>query len=235
MSKPNKTSSLTVDSNIDMTGYDFTADNVTGNVLHADTVEVDHLEELTASAGIAIDSGVSTALTLLKGLVLRTATVVATYASGTIERYSVTGKVEDLDAWASQATELKKTTPANIDTSVFRITASARFYATEDFGGPNSSSARLYVDGSPVGTVVSCPNTDAHVTGQYGPVTVVGPIDVTVGASKVIELRGNTGSKGVTRGYAFKIESSNPVLTFSGDTTLAFIDTTTVKSLSGWA
>ena len=56
MSKPNKTSSLTVDSDVDMTGYDFKADNVEANEVHADTTRTDHLYEHTSAHNILVDA-----------------------------------------------------------------------------------------------------------------------------------------------------------------------------------
>jgi len=56
LAKPNKTSSLTVDSNVDMTGYDFKADNVEANEMHADTTRTDHLYEHTLTHNILVDA-----------------------------------------------------------------------------------------------------------------------------------------------------------------------------------
>jgi len=59
LSKELTTTNLVVDSNVDMTGYDFKADNVEGNEVHADTARLDHVVEHTGAHGVKVDSAVA--------------------------------------------------------------------------------------------------------------------------------------------------------------------------------
>jgi len=61
MARPNKTSSLTVDSDIDFTGYDITADNFNGHQVDVDTIMgvtlyADHFKERTGAHNMVADN-----------------------------------------------------------------------------------------------------------------------------------------------------------------------------------
>lgn len=61
LSKSLTTTNLVVDSNVDMSGYDFTADNVNANqanvdTVHATTLATDHIKEHTGSHTIVLDN-----------------------------------------------------------------------------------------------------------------------------------------------------------------------------------